>query len=115
MIQEVPNPLIQYLGHEFTPNPSAPNERALTMKFAVNPGAFVDGVELEIGGQRLVYEEWRHQLVSVSSPGRAQFKIPDWLAQSGHTAQIVVTIKSLEWVSANFSWKRTQDWLRTAV
>lgn len=115
MIQEVPNPLIQYLSHKFTPNPSVPDERAIIFKFAVNPGAFVDFVDLEIGGQRVPCEEWRHQLVSVSSPGSAPLKIPDWLSQSGQTAQIVVTIKGREWVSANFSWKRTQDWLRTAI
>ena len=110
-----PDPLIQYVSHEFVPNPGSPAERCIRLKFTVNPNAIVEGVELESGGRRTGSDAWSPQLVSVSSPGTVLLRVPDWLYESGQTATLAVTVGGTEWSSAPFSWSQSPNWLQIAM
>ncbi len=110
-----PDPLIQYVNHEFVSSPSSPAERRISLKFTVNPSAIVEGVELESGGKRTGSDAWSAQLVSVSSPGSVLLRVPDWLHESGQTARLAVTIGGTEWFSTPFSWSQSPNWLQMAM
>ena len=110
-----PDPLIKYVRHEIVSNPSSPSEKCISLKFTVNPGAIVEGVEMESGGRSTGCDAWSPQLVSVSSPGSAMLQVPDWLYESGQTARLAVTIGGEKWFSAPFSWSRSPNWLQMAM
>lgn len=110
-----PAPLIQYVNHEFVANPGSPTEKGIRLKFTVNPGAIVEGVEMDSGGRRTGSDAWSPQLVSVSSPGSVLLRVPDWLYESGLTARLAVTISGEEWLSAPFSWSHSPNWLQMAM
>ncbi len=101
-----PNPLIQYLGHSVSWAESY-TSRTLSIKFAVNPAAMVEGVQLDLDGQGLLPAEWKYQLVSVSSPGYLCFEVPDKLGKDERFAKIVVVINGQELSSSKFNWKST--------
>lgn len=110
-----PEPLIQFVSYEFIANPASPTEKGISLKFTVNPGAIVEGVEMESGGRRTGSQGWSPQLVSLSSPGTALLRVPDWLYESGQTARLAVTISGEEWLSAPFSWSQSANWLQMAM
>ncbi len=101
-----PNPLIQYLGQTVSWSESY-TSRTLSIKFAVNPAAMVEKVQLDLGSKSIMPIEWKYQLVSVSSPGFGCFEVPDRLAQEDRFAQIVVVINGQELSSSKFNWKST--------
>ena len=59
-----PNPLIQYLGQTVSWSESY-TSRTLSIKFAVNPAAMVEKVQLDLGSKSIMPIEWKYQLVSV--------------------------------------------------
>ena len=67
----------------------------------------VNGIQLDLGGNRLLPVEWQYELVSVASPGYGCFQVPDGLAQEERFAQIVVVINDQELSSIKFNWKST--------
>ena len=104
-------PLIQYLEHEVSWLDSyVGGRKRLSIKFAANPAAMIEGVEVELGGRRVLPEEWQYKLVSVSSPGNVCFEVPDGVAQYDGMAEIVVVIKGQEFRSRKFNWKCTKEW-----
>ena len=110
-----PAPLIQYVSHEFVINPSSPTGKSISLKFTVSPSAIVESLEMESGGMRTGSDRWGVQLVSLSTPGTALLRVPDWLYESGQTARLAVTIGGEEWLSAPFSWSQSPNWLQMAM
>lgn len=105
-------PLIQYLEHEVSwLDSNVGGSKRLSITFATNPAAMIERVEVELGGRRLLPEEWQYKLVSIASPGKVYFEVPDGLAPYDGIAEIVVVIKGREFRSRKFNWKCTKRWL----